>query len=224
MAVIDFYFDYLSPYAYLASLEIPRVCERHGAELRLHPVLFAGLLGHWGQLGPAEIPPKGRHAMRECRRYAALHDIPLRSPVYHPFNPLTALRASLAEVAGDGQGLAMLAIFDLGWRSGGDMGDSSQIASALDTAGLDGKKLVGRTHEPEIKELLRRETEEAVERDVFGIPTMIAGDELFWGLDQIRYLELHLEGRDPLGSVRSDQMGTRGPSAWRRGIRRTRES
>ena len=98
---LDFYFDYLSPYAYLASLELLPLCKRHEIELRYKPVLFAGLLNHWGQLGPAEIPPKAIHAFKECLRYATLRDIRLRSPRHHPFRSLTALRASLETVAGE---------------------------------------------------------------------------------------------------------------------------
>ena len=89
---------------------------------------------------------------------------------------------------------------------------------------LDGRALVQSAEEPEVKEILRRETEAAVERGVFGIPTMIVENELFWGLDQLRYLELHLEGKDPLSSVNWEEWGYRGPSAWRTGRPRYRTS
>ena len=224
MTVLDFYFDYLSSYAYLASREIAGLCGRHGVELRARPVLFAGLLNHWGQRGPAEIPPKGRHGFRDCRRYALLHDIPLRVPRHHPFRPLTALRVSLAEVSGAKQLQVMRTLFDLGWAQGGDPGDDAEIVGALDVAGLDGKALVRRAGEPEVKALLREETEAAVGRGVFGIPTMIVRDELFWGLDQFRHLELFLEGKDPLASANPDDLAShRGPSAWRTGIPRSSE-
>ena len=223
MRNLDFYFDYLSPYAYLGSLEIAEVCARHDVALELRPVLFAGLLDHWGQRGPAEIPPKGRHAFRECLRYAVLHDIPLRSPRHHPFRPLTALRVSLAEVSGDAQPRVIGALFEMGWGRGGDLGDDAEITRALDAAGLDGSALVRRTREPEVKQALRAETEAAVARGVFGIPTMLVGDELFWGLDQLRYLELFLEGKDPLAGIDTDALRNQGPTAWRTGIPRRPE-
>ncbi len=223
MSVLDFYFDYLSPYAYLASLELPGLCERHAVELRARPVLFAGLLGHWGQRGPAEIPPKGRHAFRDCLRYALLRDIPLRSPRQHPFRPLTALRVSLVEVSGADQLRVIRALFEYGWASGGDLGDDTEIEAALDSAGLDGKELVARAGEPASKEQLREETKAAVGRGVFGIPTMIVQGELFWGLDQLRYVELFLEGKDPLASVNVDERGAQGQGAWRTGIPRLSE-
>ncbi|MBW2416773.1 MAG: DsbA family protein, partial [Deltaproteobacteria bacterium] len=126
-ARLDFYFDYLSPYAYLAALEIGPLCERHGAALHWRPVLFAGLLNHWGQRGPAEIPSKGLHAFKDTLRYALARKVPLRSPRHHPFNPLHALRVSMAEVAGADQPRVIAALFELGWGRGGDLGDASEI-------------------------------------------------------------------------------------------------
>ena len=73
---IDFYFDYLSPYAYLAWLRLPEVCTPRKVQIVARPVLFAGLLNYWGHLGPAEIPPKGQHVFKECARFAAMAGIP----------------------------------------------------------------------------------------------------------------------------------------------------
>ena len=218
MVTLEFYFDYLSPYAYLASLEIGPLCRRHGAELALRPVLFAGLLNHWDQRGPAEIPPKGRHSMRDCLRYAALREVPLRPPRYHPFRPLNALRVSLARVSGNEQARAVAALFQLGWARGGDLGSAVEIRDALDEAGLDGNALLARAADPSVKQALREQTEAAVARGVFGIPTMRVGDELFWGLDQLRWLELFLDGRDPLAKVDQESIRNQGRAAWRTGI------
>lgn len=223
IGLLDFYFDYLSPYAYLASLQIGEICERHEVELRLRPVLFAGLLNHWGQRGPAEIPPKGRHAFRDCLRYATLRGIPLRSPRHHPFRPLTALRVSLREVSGADQRRAIATLFELGWARGGHLGDDAEITEALDAAGLDAAKLVASANEPAMKQVLRDATEAAVGRGVFGIPTMVVRDELFWGLDQLPYLELFLQGRDPIADLDLTDFLSEGPAAWRTGIPRRRE-
>jgi 2-hydroxychromene-2-carboxylate isomerase len=220
MTVLDFYFDYLSPYAYLASLDIGELSERHGVELRMRPVLFAGLLEHWGQRGPAEIRPKGRHAFRECARHALVRGVPLRSPRYHPFRPLVALRVSLETVSGADQRRVIGTLMELGWARGGDLGGAGEIAGALDRVGLDGAALVARTEEPAMKQLLRSETEAAVARGVFGIPTMLVGDELFWGLDQLRWIELYLEGKDPLASVDLESLLSEGRAAWRKGVPR----
>ncbi len=214
---VDFYFDYLSPYAYLASLEIGALCERNGVGLRWRPVLFAGLLNHWGQLGPAELPPKGLHVFKDTLRYARKRGIPLRSPRHHPFNPLVALRVAQFEVSGDAQPRVVGTLFEYGWARGGDLGSADEIAAALDAAGLDGKGLVAQTTGAVVKARLRDETDAAIARGVFGIPTMIVADELFWGLDQLGYLELFLQGRDPLAGADWDELRSDGPAARRTG-------
>lgn len=220
MRRLDFYFDYLSPYAYLAALEIGALCERNRVELVWQPVLFAGLLNHWGQRGPAELPPKGMHVFKDTLRYAIPRGIPLRSPRHHPFRPLTALRVSQGEVSGEDQPLVIRRLFEHGWARGGDLGDDAEIARTLDEVGLQGTERVARANEPDAKQRLRAATEAAIARGVFGIPTMCVGDELFWGLDQLGYLEQHLQGRDPLASVDLDAFRNEGPGAWRTGVER----
>ena len=212
---LDFYFDYLSPFAYFASMELPGLCGERGVELRLRPVLFAGLLDHWGQRGPAEVLPKAIHTFKLCVRYAAQHGIPFRSPRFHPYRPLDALRVSLASVAGDDQPRVVAAVFDAGWAQGADLGSADDLRSALDAAGLDGAGLMERAGRPEAKQALRDETGAAIERGVFGIPTMIVGDELFWGVDQLEYLALHLDGRDPLATVDFEAIRSQGRAAMR---------
>jgi 2-hydroxychromene-2-carboxylate isomerase len=193
---VDFYFDYVSPYAYFAWLRIGELCAARGnVELRIHPVLFAGLLDHWGQRGPAEVPPRRAWVFRDGARYAARHGIPLAWPAAHPFNPLLALRLSLP---GTEQRRVISAIFDAGWARGGDLGAPEQLRRALDDAGLDGAGRLAAAAAPEVKAALRAETDAAIARGVFGVPTMIAGDELFWGSDRLDDLAAHLDGRDPL--------------------------
>ena len=91
-APIEFWFDFISPYAYLAWQRIHPVVEAHGRALIYRPVLFAGLLDHWGQLGPAEIPPKREFVFRQVLRRAAALGVPLEPPPSHPFNSLLGLR------------------------------------------------------------------------------------------------------------------------------------
>ncbi len=205
---VDFYFDYLSPYAYLAWLSLPKVCADRGVTIVPKPVLFAGLLNYWGQLGPAEIPPKGRHVFKECARFAALADIPFRSPKFHPFRPLMALRVSLAAAGHERQGDIITALFQAGWGRGEDLGDAATIVGALEALGLRGEEWLTAAETAQVKAQLRSETDAATGLGVFGVPTVLVGDELFWGLDQLKYIELFLDGRDPLAGVNiADQMG-----------------
>lgn len=219
MTTVDFYFDYLSPFAYLASLEAPDLCERRGASLRFRPVLFAGLLDHFGQRGPAEIPPKALHALRATLRYARARGIPLRSPRYHPFKPLLALRATLSAQSDEERARVVRALFAHGWAAGGDLGDAEEITAALNAEGLDGPALIARAGLPETKRLLKEETDLAIARGVFGIPTLFVEDELYWGLDQLEYVAAHLEGGDPLAGVDLASLAPKGASAIRPAVR-----
>jgi 2-hydroxychromene-2-carboxylate isomerase len=199
--VLAFYFDFISPYAYLAW-QNPRtgpraLAARHGRALALHPVLFAGLLDRWGQLGPAEIPPKRAFLVRDVMRQAAVDSIPLRYPDVHPFNPLTLLRLALSDVAGARQADVIDVLFALAWNRGAPIDDAA-ITGALDAIGLPGAALLARTREDAVKAALKQSTDAAVDRGVFGVPTFIVDDELIWGSDRATDVDRFLAGHDPV--------------------------
>jgi 2-hydroxychromene-2-carboxylate isomerase len=206
---LELCFDYLSPYAYLAWLGIGELCEPRGVELRLRPVLLAGLLQRWGQLGPAEIPPKRQFVARDAARIAARRGITLCMPAQHPFNPLPALRASLPEVAGGAQPRVVAAIFRAGWSEGADIGDPKLLARIFESAGLPGEELLAKAGTAEAKAALKRSTDEAIALGVFGVPTMIFGGELFWGNDQLESVAEVLDGRDRIDARALDALTDR---------------
>ena len=176
MRAADWYFDFLSPYSYLQLTRFDRLPP--DLEVNLRPVLFAGLLGHWQHKGPAEIPAKRVQTYRWCHWYAARHGIPFRMPPAHPFNPLRPLRLA---IACDVEPALVRALFDAIWAEGRDPSNEEEWqALTARLAVADADEAIAR---PEVKEALRRGTEEAAERGVFGVPTFIVGDELFWGLD-----------------------------------------
>lgn len=214
---VDFWFDFISPYAFFAWLRIRDLAAAHGASLTLRPVLFAGLLEHHGQLGPAEIPSKREHTFKDVARYAVLHGIEVRGPAKHPFNPLTALRCALPVVSGDRQADVIDAIYRAGWSHGADLGDPAQISAALSRAGLDGEALVARAGEPDAKEALKAETSAAIARGIFGVPTCDVDGELFWGNDRLEYVAMRLRGEDPLPKGLAERMLERPAGAVRRG-------
>lgn len=198
--MLDFYFDFISPYAYLAWAN-PRtgpraLAARHRVALSIHPILFAGLLQKWGQLGPAEIPPKRAFLVKDVMRHAAREAIPIAFPAAHPFNPLVLLRLALVEGANHAE--VIDALFALAWSSGADVADANGIAAVLAARGLDGERMIARTRDADVKAALVRETEGAVARGVFGVPTFIAGDELFWGSDRAADVDRYLAGDDPV--------------------------
>ena len=187
---VDWYFDFVSPYSYIAlhrleELSHPVVCK---------PVLFAGLLNHWGQKGPAEIPAKRIWTYRWCTWWARELGIAFRMPAAHPFNPLPHLRLALAC---DSRMEAVKRIFLSLWMSGGNADDPARFESLCRELGVEPSRL------NEFKDPLRRNTEEAAARGVFGVPSFVVDGEVFWGADAIDFVKAFL--RDP-STVRNEEM------------------
>lgn len=201
---IDFYFDYISPYAYFAWRNLTALAKQYDCPLYAHPVVFGKLLDKWGQLGPAEIPPKRKWLQQYCYRYAAINGFEYNPPKFHPFNPLSALRMSLKEVSGDDQHQVIDTIFAAGWSRGEDLGDLPTLISLVKERAIDGEHLSQQIARPNVKQLLVNETNMAIELGVFGVPSMIIDGLLFWGNDQMAHIELLLAGKDPLDSKQLD--------------------
>lgn len=177
---VDWYFDFVSPYSYISLYRLKEI----SVPVAYKPVLFAGLLNHWGQKGPAEIPAKRKWTYRWCTWWAKELGITLRFPSEHPFNPLPHLRLALA--CGSRPD-AVKRIFDSIWMSGANAGEA--FPSLCRELGVDDQQI------QEAKDLLRRNTEEAAARGVFGVPSFVAHGEVFWGADAVDFLKAFL--RDP---------------------------
>jgi len=195
---LRFYFDYISHNAYIAWTQIHPLAARYGRAVEPMPVLFAGLLNAHGQKGPAEIPAKAWWMAKDLLRKAARLGVPMHPPASHPFNPLLSLRASLVPQERSRQQALIDALFRATWVEGRDVSTADVIAAVGTAVGLDGAALVAATHTDGIKQRLRRETDAAIAQGVFGVPTVIVDDELFWGYDDFAHLELFLAGKDPL--------------------------
>lgn len=183
---VDWYFDVISPFAYLQLSRVRALAEDepHGVSVIPRPVLFAGLLGHHGQLGPAEIPGKRRFTYRHVTWAARRAGLPFRFPPAHPFNPLPLLRLC---VALGPTWPAVQAVFDFVWAQGlSPEGDRQRLFDAL---GLSVSDAQAHLADSAVKEGLRRNTEDAIAASVFGVPTLVMRDadgaplELFWGSD-----------------------------------------
>lgn len=172
-------------------------------------MVFGKLLDHWGQLGPAEIMPKRQFLARYCLRYAALHGFEYNPPKYHPYNPLASLRMALQQVSGEDQVNVVNRIFEAGWSEGEDLGNTTRLLEILSEAGVSCEDYYQKIAEPEIKDQLRVETDNAIAQGVFGVPTIIIDDELFWGNDQLEHIELHLDGNDPIDKEKVAALGER---------------
>jgi len=176
MPRVAWVFDIISPFSYLA---FPRLAElEEHARLEWVPVLLAALLEHYGQLGPAEIVPKRRFTYRFALWRARRLGLPMRFPPAHPFNPLAGLRLIIA--AGNDRRAAGT-VLDAVFRDGRDVSDPAVIGELAQGLGVSDPQAV--LSDPAIKQRLRDNTDWAVSRGVFGVPTLLIGDELFWGHD-----------------------------------------
>lgn len=175
---IDWYFDFISPYSYLQSERLPALPS--GATLRPRAILFAGLLEHWGQKGPAEIPGKRTFTYRHVQWVAQRDGIPLRFPPSHPFNPIKALRLA---VALDESMAAIHAIYRHIWRDGRHTDPEGDWAALAAAVGLSPEEASSRASDPAVKARLRRNGEEAIAAGVFGVPTLLVDGVPFWGYD-----------------------------------------
>jgi 2-hydroxychromene-2-carboxylate isomerase len=196
--MVRFYFDYVSPNAYLAWTQVHALATRYGVAVEPVAVLFAGLLDAHGQLGPAEVPAKIAWMTKNNLRKAARLGIALNPPAFHPFNPLLALRVSSLPLDAPVRRTLVGALFEAVWVRGLHVSEPAVVERIAGEIGLDGAALVGDAARPEATARVRAETDDAIARGVFGVPTMEVDGELFWGFDDLPHLELRLAGRDPL--------------------------
>jgi 2-hydroxychromene-2-carboxylate isomerase len=194
---LDFYFDFSCPFAYLASTQIESLAKRTGAELRLRPVLLGGVFKAIGQepnLAATLGPSRAKHNLNDMRRFAAFHGVTLKMPAGHPLRTVEALRALLAA----GEPFLPLAhrFYRAYWVDGVNISTPEGVTRVLTEAGLDASKIIARAATPEIKDELRRRTDEAVQRGVFGVPAIsVDGDpQLYFGQDRLGFVEEALGG------------------------------
>jgi 2-hydroxychromene-2-carboxylate isomerase len=211
---LAFYFDYISPFAYLASLRIEEIGARLGVRVEPTPVLLAGLLNHFGQLGPAEIEPKRRWAFKRVLRRAAQLGAALQPPPHHPFNPLLGLRVTQA--APDAQRWSVIhALFEATWANGGGIEREADIREALRGRDVDVDDLIHAATTRAVKDALRASTEQAITEGVFGVPMCRFERELYWGEDTLDDMVLELESGGPQPDQRLARWLSIGASAQR---------
>ena len=173
---IDWFVDYVSPYPYLQLARFDEFPD--DVVVRPRPVLFAGLLNHWGHKGPAEIKAKARHLDHYCRWAARKRGLPFAGPPRHPFNPLAMLR--LTEAAGATVEATRIAFTHL-WGEGNDGQDPESIARLAARLGVEDHE--AKLADPALKAKIRANTDEAISYGVFGVPTFVIDGRLFWGDD-----------------------------------------
>lgn len=186
--VAQWYFDFVSPFSYLQCERLDALPE--GTQIEIKPILFAALLNHWGQKGPAEIPTKRRFTYREVLWLARRDGIPLRMPPAHPFNPLSALRLAIASGCDRN---VVTQIFRFIWAEGNRPDDPENWNKLIQRIAF--PDAIDRIASEAVKTELRSNTEQAIAADVFGVPTIAVGEELFWGYERTAMAAAYI--RDP---------------------------
>jgi 2-hydroxychromene-2-carboxylate isomerase len=192
MKTIEFYLDFISPYAWLGFDALPKALQGISHRVVHKPVLFAAMLKHYGQLGPAEIPAKRDWTYRQVLWQAKQQGTPLQLPAMHPFNPLGLLRLATACDA-DGQPSRFVCeqVFRHVWCSGQDAADPQRLAQLA--AQL---KPARDPSDADVKQALQAQTESAIAQGIFGVPTWVVDGRHFWGQDALPMLRAYLQG-DP---------------------------
>ena len=190
MKHITFYLDFISPYAYLAFEKLPEALKGISYSVTYKPLLFAGLLKHHGQLGPAEMAGKREWTYRQVLWLAHEQGLEFQLPARHPFNPLPLLRLAVAcDAKGTPNRYVCETLLRHVWRGGADAADESRLGQM--TALLAPQRAPGSV---EVKADLKAHTDEAIQQGVFGVPTITVDGKLFWGLDALPMLRAYLLG------------------------------
>ncbi|GHG65096.1 DsbA family protein [Comamonas sp. JC664] len=215
-APIRFLLDYISPYAYLAWTRLPALAARHGRTVEPVPVLLAGLLNATGNIGPAEVAPKRVYIFKQTLRIAHAFGVPFAPPPAHPFNPLLALRVTAAVDDLEARARLVSAMYASAWGGGPGLETPETVGAAIQAAGLDAPALLAAAQTQPVKDRVRTHTEAALAAGAFGVPTYLADDELFFGVDSLDHLEQFLRGEDPLTPDALERWRTLPASASRR--------
>jgi 2-hydroxychromene-2-carboxylate isomerase len=192
---IEFFFDYGSPYSYLANAVLPDLAQRNGAELVYRPMLLGAVFKATGNASPAQLPVASKRAYGALalRRTAAYHGVAIAMNPHFPINTLALMRAAVAAQHAGVFERFHAVIYPAFWVKGLDLGDAAVAADVLSAAGLDSAQLAEAATRGAAKDELRASTEEAIARGAFGAPSIFFAGELYFGVDHLPFLERALQ-------------------------------
>ncbi len=180
MAPIDFFFDIGSPYTYMAFHRLPPMAAEAGVEIHYRPFLLGAVFKATGNAPPALVPARGTYMLQDLARWAAHIGAPFHFPSFFPINSLLPMRALCTFGPDEVQGAAER-IFNAYWAADRDVSMPEVLADLIGTDAVVGAS------EPEVKQRLRRHTDEAIRLGAFGAPTLVAGNEIFFGNDRLEF-------------------------------------
>jgi len=194
---IDFYFDFGSPTSFLAFKRLQQLEEKYDAVIDYKPVLLGAILKQSQNVSPAMIPLKGKYMMmQDLPRFAERYGVVFTMNPYFPINTLPVMRGAHAAIKLGCFLSYCEAVFDAIWVNGLDFGNVEVISATLTDAGLDADTLLTAISTDEIKQSLLQVTNEAIERGLFGAPTMFIGDDMYFGQDRLDFIEERLSEKE----------------------------
>lgn len=190
---LEFYFDYGSPYSYLADTQVKAIAQRADATLVRKPMLLGGVFKATGNHSPAELPQKSAWSGFDMPMWARHYGVPFQRNPFFPVNTLALMRgAAAAQIDGTFERYHP-AVFKAMWVEGRNLNDMKEVAAVLSAAGLDPEKFGARIQDQDVKDRLKATTDEAVARGVFGAPTCFVDKMMFFGNDRLPFVELALK-------------------------------
>ena len=184
----DFYFDFVSPYSFLAHQEIQKNEKRNSIKIRYKPILLGGLHNLHGIKAPAFIPAKAKHMIRDCKLIAEKNKIKFKFNSYFPIKSLNLMRGVLVAEEDNYKNYYIDNIYNCIWQDGLNMNDENVLQKVLKNLNVNPKTFFLRAASTSIKESLRNKTNDAFERGVFGAPSFVSNNKVFWGQDRIEFV------------------------------------
>lgn len=186
---VEFFFDFGSPYSYLAYKALPAIAAAHGAQIVWRPMLLGGVFKATGNHSPVEIPAKGKWLGRDLQRWATRYGAPFRHNPHFPINTLVLMRGAAGmQLRGMDFAKYVETVFHAMWGAPRNLGDAQELAAVLREAGFDADAFLALINDAQVKDQLKKNTEEAVARGVFGAPTFFVGEDMFWGQDRLDFV------------------------------------
>ena len=183
----DFYFDFVSPYSFLAHKEIRKIENKNSIKIKYRPVLLGGLHNLHGIKAPAFIPAKAKHMIRDCKLIAEKNKIKFKFNSYFPIRSLNLMRGVLVAEEDNFKNYYIDSVFNSIWQDGLNMNDENIIQKVLKNLNVNPKTFLLRSTSSSIKDSLKTKTNEAYEKSIFGAPTFVSNNKIFWGQDRIEF-------------------------------------
>ena len=191
MKSVEFYFDLGSPYSYLAYYRLLQMAERQEIQIVYKPILLGGVFKATGNRSPIEIPVKGAYSILDMQRWAEYYHIPMQMNPHFPMNTLTLMRiltgVQLLHLEKFEQVLKLL--FDAMFGTPQNLNEPTVLAEVLEPSGFSVDDIMSMVQSEVVKQKLITETEQAIQRGIFGAPTFFVGDEMYWGQDRLHFVE-----------------------------------